>query len=89
MSTRTTRSRRRLSRTAVTGLKELPSNAAWVVSKAMQPVAHTTANATSSLGESVSDLASSAAESATSGARRTAGRAVAHGAGRSRPAASA
>ena len=62
-----TRSRRGLSHTAAIGFKELPSNVAWALSKAFQPVADGTANVTSSLGESVGGLASSAAESATVG----------------------
>ena len=65
-------SQRRLSRTAVRGFRELPTNAAWLLSKAVRPVAHGTASATSNLTDSVGQLAASAAETATTGARRTA-----------------
>lgn len=69
------RSGRGLSRVATLGIKELPGNTAWLLSKAFGPVAHGTATLTSNVGESVSGLAASAAsatESATVGARRTA-----------------
>src|SRR5580693_5769247 len=58
---------RRMSSAARTGLKELPANAAWVLSKALAPAvsAKTGASkATSSVGDTVSETASSVAGTA-------------------------
>jgi colicin import membrane protein len=68
---------RRASQLAQTGLKELPSNAAWVLSKALRPAVSGAAAATnvgSSVGGGTSDALASVAETAdtaTSGARRS------------------
>ena len=48
--------RRSLSHSAMLGLKELPSNTAWLLSKAFGPVVETTANATDGISGSVSGL---------------------------------
>jgi hypothetical protein len=69
---------RRLSRAARTGLRDLPSNTAWLLSKALAPAVSAgegASKAVSSVGESMSGTVSSAAGSAgaaTSGVRRKA-----------------
>ena len=69
---------RRVSSAARTGLKELPSNTAWLLSKALAPAASTKAGASkaaSSVAETASETASSVAGTAgaaTSGVRRRA-----------------
>lgn len=69
---------RRLSRATRTGLRDLPSNTAWLLSKALAPAVSAgegASKAVSSAGESMSGTVSSAAGSAgaaTSGVRRKA-----------------
>jgi len=58
-----TKAARRLSRVTRTGLSELPSNATWLLAKALKP-ALTAAGGASSVAESVSGAASSAAGAA-------------------------
>ena len=65
---KTTRPRKRLSHVAVTGLKEIPANAAWVLAKALHPATE----GASTLADHVSDAASSAAESTRSASERPA-----------------
>jgi hypothetical protein len=69
---KTTRPRRRLSRVAVTGLKEIPANAAWVLAKALRPATE----GASAVAEHVSDAASSAAGSTRSASEATRRRAA-------------
>ena len=69
-----TKSRNRLTRAAKTGIRELPANAAWVLSKAIQPVA----NGASQAADNVSGVSSAATDTvgaATSKARQKAGEA--------------
>jgi hypothetical protein len=68
-----TKSRSRLSHAAALGLKELPSNTAWLIGKAWQPATAEIPEKMNYLGTRVSEAAHSAAESAgptVAGARR-------------------
>jgi hypothetical protein len=67
----TTRPRKRLSHVAVTGLKEIPANAAWVLAKALRPATE----GASTVAEHVSDAASSAASGTRSASACTRGNA--------------
>ena len=57
-----TKSPNRISQTASIGLRELPSNAAWLLAKALRPAT----GGVSQLAEHVSDTAVSGTESARS-----------------------
>ena len=59
-----TKATRRLSHAARTGLRELPANAAWVLSKAIKPVAQGASQA----ADNVSDMSSAAADTVGSAA---------------------
>ena len=58
-----TKQQRRIPRAAMTGLREMPANTAWLLAKALKPVTGT-ASAASGVSEGVSDAMSSAADGA-------------------------
>ena len=58
------KTRSRLSHATALGIKELPSNTAWLIGKAWRPAAEEIPERMNDLGARVSDVAQSAAESA-------------------------
>ena len=69
------KTRSRLSHAAAAGVKDLPSNTAWLIGKAWQPTAKEIPEKVNHLGDRFSEVAHAAAESAgpsMAGARRTA-----------------